>query len=118
MAPGCACACASRRTPPSLATLPWETLYDPVQGHFIGLGKHSPLLRYLPLPRSRSALLVEPPLRVLALFSSPTGLPPLDMEREWQADPDALAGLMADGKFVLERLPDAQPGRVAGSVAG
>lgn len=87
-----------------LATLPWETLYDPTQGHFVGLGEQSPILRYLSLPRSRSALLVEPPLRVLAVLSSPADLPPLNMEREWQAIQDALAGLTADGKFVLERL--------------
>ncbi|MFZ1242122.1 MAG: CHAT domain-containing protein, partial [Anaerolineae bacterium] len=87
-----------------LATLPWETLYDPTQGHFVGLGEQSPILRYLSLPRSRSALLVEPPLRVLAVLSSPADLPPLNMEREWQAIQDALAGLTAGGKFVLERL--------------
>ena len=87
-----------------LATLPWETLYDPTQGHFVGLGEQSPILRYLSLPRSRSALLVEPPLRVLVVLSSPADLPPLNLEREWQAIQDALAGLTADGKFVLERL--------------
>ncbi len=74
-----------------LATLPWEILYDPDQDHFVGLGEASPILRYLSLPRSRSALLVEPPLRVLALLSSPVGLAPLDMEREWQAMQEALA---------------------------
>lgn len=101
-----------------LALLPWETLYDPAQGHFVGLGETSPILRYLALPRSRSALPVEPPLRVLALLSSPDGLPPLDVEREWQAIQEALAGLTADGKFVLERLPsptlDALQGRLLG----
>ena len=87
-----------------LATLPWEILYDPDQGHFVGLGEQSPILRYLSLPRSRSALLVEPPLRVLAVLCRPAGLPPLNMDREWKAIQDALAGLVADGKFVLERL--------------
>ena len=38
------------------------------------------------------------------MLASPAGLALLDMEREWQAIQDALAGLMADGKFVLERL--------------
>ncbi len=87
-----------------LATLPWETLYDHGQGHFVGLGEQSPILRYLSLPRSRSALLVEPPLRVLAVLASPPGLAPLDIDREWQLVQDALAGLTAEGKFVLERL--------------
>lgn len=88
----------------SLAALPWELLYDPAQAHFIGLGESSPILRYLALPRSRSALLVEPPLRVLAVLASPKDLPDLEVEGEWQAIQDALAGLTADGKFVLERL--------------
>ncbi|MCX6032488.1 MAG: CHAT domain-containing protein [Chloroflexi bacterium] len=87
-----------------LAALPWETLYDPGQGHFVGLGEQSPILRYLSLPRSRSALLVEPPLRVLAVLASPAGLVPLDIDREWQLVQDSLAGLVAEGKFVLERL--------------
>lgn len=87
-----------------LATLPWETLYDPVQRHFVGLGETSPILRYLSLPRSRSALLVEPPLRVLTVLAGPRDLPGLDIEGEWQVVQEALAGLVSDGKFVLERL--------------
>lgn len=87
-----------------LALLPWETLYDPARRQFVGLGEASPIVRYLALPRSRSALLVEPPLRVLAVLASPQDLPALDIEREWQAIQDALAGLVTDGKVVLERL--------------
>lgn len=87
-----------------LALLPWETLYDPDQGRFVALSENSPVLRYLALSRARSALLVKPPLRVLAVLASPPGLPPLDVDGEWQAMQQALAGLMADGKFVLERL--------------
>ena len=56
------------------------------------------------MPRSRSALLVEPPLRVLAVLCSPASLPPLNIDREWQAIQDALAVLVAGGKFVLEPL--------------
>jgi len=87
-----------------LAILPWEILYDADHSQFVGLGEASPILRYLSLPRSRSALLVEPPLRVLALLSSPVGLPELDVEREWQAIQEALGALVRDGKFVLEQL--------------
>ncbi len=87
-----------------LAGLPWETLYDPALSHFIGLGEASPILRYLAMPRSRPALLVEPPLRVLAVLSSPAGLPSLDMDREWEVLQTSLADLVADGKFVVERL--------------
>jgi WD40 repeat protein len=87
-----------------LAALPWETLYDPVQCRFVALGEASPVVRYLALPRPRTTWLVEPPLRVLAMLASPHDLPSLDVEREWQALQAALAGLVADRKFVLERL--------------
>lgn len=87
-----------------LALLPWEILYDQGQQQFVGLAEASPILRYLSLPRSRSALLVEPPLRVLAMLSSPTDLPPLEIDKEWQAVQEALAALVAAGKVTLERL--------------
>lgn len=88
-----------------LALLPWEILYDQEQHQFVGLSEASPILRYLSLPRSRSSLLVEPPLRVLAVLSSPADLASLDIRREWQAIQDALAPLVQYGKFVVERLP-------------
>ncbi|QLQ06718.1 MAG: CHAT domain-containing protein [Anaerolineae bacterium] len=100
---GCGCGCASRRTRPAGPA----ALGDPLRsgpGPFRGPGRGLPVLRYLALPRSRSALPVKPPLRVLAVLASPASLPALDVEREWQAIQEALADLVADGKFVLERL--------------
>ena len=87
-----------------LATLPWEILYDPVQERFLALSESSPILRYLSLPKARPTLLVKPPLRVLAVLVSPPGYEELDVEREWQVLETAMAGLVGDGKFVLERL--------------
>ena len=87
-----------------LATLPWEILYDPVQERFLALSESSPILRYLSLPKARPTLLVKPPLRVLTVLASPPGYEELDLEREWQVLETALADLVADGKFVLERL--------------
>jgi len=87
-----------------LATLPWEILYDPVQERFLALSASSPILRYLSLPKARPTLLVKPPLRVLAVLVSPPGYETLDVAREWQVLETALAALVIDGKFVLERL--------------
>jgi len=87
-----------------LATLPWEILYDPVQERFLALSEASPILRYLSLPKARPTLLVKPPLRVLTVLASPPGYEELDLEREWQVLETALADLVADGKFVLDRL--------------
>ncbi|RLT39999.1 MAG: CHAT domain-containing protein [Chloroflexi bacterium] len=87
-----------------LATLPWEILYDPVQERFLALSEASPILRYLSLPKARPTLLVKPPLRVLAVLVSPPGHDELDLAREWQVLETALSALVADGKFVLDRL--------------
>lgn len=87
-----------------LATLPWEILYDPVQERFLALSESSPILRYLSLPRARPTLLVEPPLRLLAVLVSPPGYEALDLEREWQVLESSLAGLVESGKVVVERL--------------
>ena len=55
---------------------------------------------------------------MLAVLTSPGDLPPVDVEGEWQAINGALAGLVNDGKFVLERLAsptlDALQGRLLG----
>lgn len=87
-----------------LATLPWEILYDPVQARFLALSESSPILRYLSLPRARPTLLVEPPLRLLAILVSPPGYEELNLEREWEVLESSLAGLAESGKFVVERL--------------
>jgi hypothetical protein len=87
-----------------LATLPWEILYDPVQEHFLALSESSPILRYLSLPKARPTLLVKPPLRLLTVLASPPGYEELDLEREWQVLEKAMGSLIADDKFVLDRL--------------
>jgi WD40 repeat protein len=89
-----------------LAGLPWETLYDADSSQFLGLGERSPILRYLSLPHPRPALRIAPPLAVLVVLSSPEGLPPLDIEGEWQGIQAALAGLVRNGKLVLEPLAE------------
>lgn len=86
-----------------LAALPWEILFDS-QESYLGLTGNSVMVRYLRLPKAKPTLLVQPPLRVLALLSSPAGVPPLDLEGEWQTIQSALAELTATGKFVVERL--------------
>lgn len=68
-----------------IQVLPWETLYNPETGDFLALSGKTPVARSLRVPRkSRSAVLQEKGLRILALAASPTGYPPLDVERERQ----------------------------------
>lgn len=87
-----------------LATLPWEILFDSTQQHFLALSEKRPILRYLSLPRPRPALVVKPPLSILAVLSSPSDHNPLNVEQEWQAIEVALADLRDNEKIKLERL--------------
>jgi hypothetical protein len=92
---------------PELADLPWEYLYNPSLNRFLSLSVETPLVRYLDLPERIQPLAVEPPLRVLAMISSPSDYPPLDVEGEWAKLQEALGGLEQRGLVTLERLETA-----------
>lgn len=65
---------------PELMDLPWEYLYE--KPDFISISTWTPVVRYLELPHSLPPIEVTPPLRVLALVSSPSDLDKLDVEQE------------------------------------
>jgi hypothetical protein len=92
-------------SPPEVAALPWEALYDAERGVHLGAANQTPLARvvdlhrYLGAPRSPVSRL---PLRVLvALPEDPTGQ--IDAEHEWRSLQTALAPLL-DGGLQLLRL--------------
>jgi CHAT domain len=89
---------------PELWGLPWEFLYYPTRNQFLALSVHSPLVRYIELAEPVPVLAVDPPLRVLAMISSPSDHPPLDVEREWRLLNDAVGTLHPARRVVLERL--------------
>jgi hypothetical protein len=89
---------------PDLVNLPWEYLYNPSLNRFIALSSDTPIIRYLELPEPVKPLAVKPPLRVLAMISSPSDYPPLDVEREWANLKEALAPLVSSGKVLVDRL--------------
>lgn len=90
---------------PELAELPWEFLYDSDHDHFIATSTSTPIVRYLDLQLDAPPLVVAKPLRVLVIISSPSTLPRLDSEGEWENLQTALASLESTGEIVLERLP-------------
>lgn len=89
---------------PGLAELPWELLYDPVAAGFLALSTGTPIVRSLDVAGRVQPLAVQGPLRVLALISNPADQVALDAEQEWANLGQALAGLEAQGRVVLERL--------------
>jgi hypothetical protein len=90
---------------PSIAGLPWELLYDRRGNSFIAQSERTPVVRYLEVPQPPRPLAVDGALRILAVISSPTDLPELDVEAEWRRVQDALESRVAAGTVKLDRLP-------------
>ena len=67
---------------PSLASLPWELLYDPERHDFLGRGRRTPVVRCLDVAGDAPPPEVEPPVAVLVAMASPQGSPPLDLGAE------------------------------------
>lgn len=90
---------------PHLADLPWEYLYDAEGRGFLALSGRTPVVRYLELSEGLGTLLVEPPLRVLAVISTPRGYRELaEADEEWRRLGAALEPLRRSGLIELERL--------------
>ncbi|MDR6438448.1 hypothetical protein J2790_003609 [Paenarthrobacter nicotinovorans] len=89
-----------RLSAPELATMPWETLFDPETETY--LCQTEPLLRHIPAPDyNLNPLDVEPALRILGIVASPRDLPSLDVAAEKEHLARALAGPVAEGRVEL-----------------
>lgn len=88
------------RLDPELADLPWEYLFDGRQ--FFALSKSTPVVRYLELPELIEPLAVDPPLRVLVAISTPSGYPPLDVDKEKANLERALSELVQMERVLLD----------------
>lgn len=92
---------------PELADLPWEYLYNPANNKFLALSVETPVVRYLELRERISPLIVNPPLRVLMMVSSPSDYDALDTDAEAKNLHAALADLEARGLVEIEVMEDA-----------
>ena len=91
---------------PIVAALPWELLYDRRNDEFLCLSSRTPVVRYVELPAVQQPLAVEPPLRILAMVSSPNDLPQLDFRGERARISAALQPLEDDGRVEITWLED------------
>jgi hypothetical protein len=89
-----------------LETLPWEFLRDPAVD-YLALSRSTPLVRHPRRLVSRPRPALERPLRVLVMVSSPSDMPPVDVEAEWKTLQTATAKLRARGLLEMVRLKDA-----------
>lgn len=95
---------------PQLAGLPWEYLYDAGGHGFLALSARTPVVRYLEMSEGIGTLLVEPPLRVLAVISTPRGFRELaEADKEWRQLRAVLEPLRRGGLIEIERLARPTP---------
>jgi CHAT domain/SIR2-like domain len=87
---------------PELIDVPWEYLFD--DPNFLAVSAFTPVVRYLDLPRAHRPLLVQPPLRVLGVISSPADYELLDVDRERDNLERALSPLIEVGSVELHWL--------------
>ena len=90
-----------------LEGVPWEYLYDARLGRFLTLSRQTPIVRVLDALDQPPVVPVVAPMRILVMVSSPTDLPPLDVEREKQLLLATTADLVRSGRLEVEVISDA-----------
>src|SRR5271166_2148561 len=93
---------------PELNDVPWEYLYNTSLNQFLSLSEYTPLIRYLELPRRIRPLTIDARLEILAMISSPSDYPQLDVEQEWSRLNDALMAPIDKNQVRLSRLAEAK----------
>jgi len=97
-------------SPPEVAALPWEVLYDQRNKCFLSTSGKTPLTRYIRLFEPIKSLKIRPPVRVLVLIPEDSGL---DVEKEKALIEEAFAGLeivtvkILEGKVTRSRISEA-----------
>lgn len=77
----------------SLAELPWEYLFSPEHGGFLGLQRQTPVLRHMRLPLPVGQPHAARPLRVLIVSSQPGSMPHLALAEEAEKIASTLGSL-------------------------
>lgn len=97
------------RADSDLLGIPWEFLYDSMEGDFLALSRYTPVVRYIEMPHSTvETLRVKPPLRLLVVSASPADCPPLDIKREKRLIGDALVREQRRGGIEVDFVDNAK----------
>lgn len=94
-----------RTDDPALAGLPWEAMYDETSGRYVC--RDQPLVRHVNVASPPTPLLVNLPLRILAVVSSPAELAALNVAAEKRLLTHALARLTGERRAELVWAPSA-----------
>lgn len=97
-----------RMTPPELAALPWEYLYDGKEDAFLATSPETALVRYVPISLPVRPTKIKLPLRVLVVIASPRDVQALAVDKEKALVQAALAEGIEQGRIHLEIVEQAQ----------
>ncbi|GAA2165748.1 CHAT domain-containing protein [Humibacillus xanthopallidus] len=92
---------------PDLQPVPWEYLYSAELGRFLTLSNRTPIIRQVKAFGVPPPVVVNPPLRVLVMISSPSDVPQLAVDRERQLLEATTKDLVDVGLLELVVLDDA-----------
>ena len=67
---------------PELTDIPWEFILDTHCNRFFAQSQQTPIVRYIELPETQPPLVINLPLKILAIISSPCDYPQLNIEQE------------------------------------
>lgn len=95
---------------PRISELPWEFLFDGKT--FVALSNFSPIMRYLDTPTPIRPILIEPPLNILVVISSPSDVPQLNVQLEFEKLEGALQPLINADLLHLKLLNKATLGEL------
>jgi hypothetical protein len=103
-----------RISPPELASLPWEFMYQHEENRWLATSRSITLSRYIDAPQPEQEMAVpevQLPLNVLCILSDPPqlanhGLPQLDLATEYRSMKEELQELIDRGLVTLEPLRD------------
>lgn len=87
-----------------LADLPWEFLFDSTHDRFLAQSVQTSVVRYIEIPERIRPFIVNLPLNVLVMTSSPTDYLRLDVELERSSLEKALEPLSNEGKVSVKWL--------------
>ena len=88
----------------SVLTLPWEYLYDPEKGFFLGTSGNTLLARRIVQPGAVPPFRANVPMKVLVVISEPHDQQPFGRERAWQQLETGLTEASDKGAVVYRKL--------------
>lgn len=110
-----------RISPPELAVLPWEYIYDEGIGDFFALNPRTVLVRYHSQPVPPYSITSHTPVPILVLISNPPDTYPLETVRETRNLFKALSRLLDEDRVRIDVLFSGTPkeaGKIEDLVAG